>query len=222
MIKRRDDIQPPKDNVKITIRDKAGKVVDVRTKHNIFVDQGREWNARLAAGQDFGVMAYPQVIAYMGFGSGGILQDVATERTAQAEVSSVTTLDSKGITFGASALGAVFLDATSTDLRAIQGTVSTPPTTAKFSAILTTADISFPTGPDGVPLSEAGLFIVNTVDVGFTPNVVPASKTHVDMDSSAPPPGGTGPTPLLVAYTQFRTITKTDLLTLQFDWELRY
>jgi hypothetical protein len=194
-----------------------GKKILLNDDHNIFVDQGRDWLAALISGNSVFGLAHPQIIAYMGFGTGGALQDVPAERTTQTENASVIILDSQ-ITYvnPSGAVGAVRLATTGEDLRklgtgTLTGSIGSPFTanneSVLFTAVLTTADITF--APfTGVPLSEAGLFILAKTDVG-----------SVDINSGTPP-GGT--TPLLVAYQQFRTITKTNEISLQFDWEIRF
>jgi hypothetical protein len=196
-----DDI-PVKGNVRITVR-KAGKIIDVLDDHNIFLDQGREWLAALSSGRPVFGHAHPQIVAYMGFGTGGQLQDVQAFRSAQTENSGVTDL-------------ATLVDLTDNpaivNLAAIAGDVTSnpPPTTVRFTRIITESEISFPGGPTGVPLSEFGLYMIETAFIPFFPS-------HPDIDITTPPN-----TPKLVAYQQRRTITKTDELSLQVDWELRF
>lgn len=198
-VPRQDTIKRPEGNVKITVRDKSGKVVDVREKHNIFVDQGREWLAALVSVESVFANSHPQVVAYMGFGKGGALQDVPAERTAQTENATVTALATRvDVSTGPT-----------TNLAAVGHTILTPPTTVRFTRIITTTEIS--TTTTGVPLSECGLYAVNLADAAGYPS-------HADVDLASPP----GNTPFLVAYQQFRTLTKTQDLSVQFDWELRF
>lgn len=196
----RDEIKRPEGNVRITVRGKTGKLVEVRTKHNIFLDQGREWLAALVSGETVFTLTHPQVVGYMGFGKGGALQDVPAERTAQTENAGVTDL-------------ATHVDIGSgptTDLGATGSPVIlTPPTTVRFTKIITTAEISLTS--TGVPLSECGLFMAAKSDMSSFP-------AHADIDIGSPPGG----TPIMIAYQQFRTLTKTQDLSIQFDWELRF
>ncbi len=73
-----------KQNVRLTTRER-GKIVERREGHNIFLNIGREWFARLVAYQSFDplVPATDNRISYMGLGIGGTRQ-IAMER-AQAD-----------------------------------------------------------------------------------------------------------------------------------------
>jgi hypothetical protein len=214
-IKRKDSVWRPKGQVSIyQLLD--GKKILLNAEHNIFVDQGRDWLAALVSGNSVFGLAHPQIIAYMGFGTGGALQDVPAERTTQTENASVIILDSTA-TYSPGPVGAIPLSTTGEDLRklgtgTLTGSIGSPFTanneSVLFTAVLSTSDLTYPSGPTGVPLSEAGLFILGKADVG-----------SVDIDSASPP-GGT--TPRLVAYQQFRTITKTNEISLEFDWEIRF
>jgi hypothetical protein len=186
-------------NVLIAVRDVRGQLVDKVEVHNIFVDQGRQWLAALSAGDSVFSHSHPPIVAYMGFGKGGALQDVPAERTAQTENSGVTSM-------------ATLVDilVTPTNLAAVSHTILTPPTSVRFTRLLTQTEVSYVPGPDSVPLSECGLFIRDkALLTGF--------PAHPDVDIAA-----TVPTPTLVAYAQFRTLTKTQDVTIQFDWELRF
>ncbi len=200
MTQHKDEIKRPEGKVTITVRDKKGKVVEVRDKHNIFLDQGRDWLASLVSGQTVFSLTHSQIIGYMGFGKGGALQDVPAERGPQTENAGVTALDTRvDISSGPT----TNLGSTGTPV------ILTPPTTVRFTKIITTAEISLST--TGVPLSECGLFIASKSDLAGFPS-------HPDIDITAPPGG----TPIMVAYQQFRTLTKTQDLSIQFDWELRF
>ena len=195
-MKKTEDRIPVTGNVTITSRNRHGKILEIRDKHNIFVDQGRQWLTKLVAGDTVFGHAYPQVVGYIGFGKGGALQDVPAERTAQTENSAVTDLATL-----------VDLTVAPTNLAAVTHT-NPNSTTVRFTRILTTSDMIF--GPTtAVPLSECGLFIID--NAFFTPGV--------DIDIATPPSPAT---PRLIAYQQFRTITKTGDISLQFDWELRF
>jgi hypothetical protein len=195
-VKKTEDRIPVTGNVTIAVRNGQGKVIEIRDRHNIFVDQGRQWLPKLASGDTVFGHAYPQVIGYMGFGKGGALQDVPAERTAQTENSSVTDIAT-----------IVDLTVTPTNLAAVTH-VHPNSTTVRFTRILTSSEMIF--GPTtAVPLSECGLFII---DNAFF-------SAGVDIDIASPPSPST---PRLIAYQQFRTITKTGDISLQFDWELRF
>lgn len=184
----------PSSNVRITVRDRAGKVVDTQKNHNIFTNTGREWLASLVAGDAVFGNAHPQIVSHMGFGTGGALQDVPSLRGPQTENAAVTALERLED-----------LKVTDEDLAFVTHTKPTI-TTTRFTRVVTLTDLTFG-AITGVALSEAGLFAVDAA----------ASSIGVDAELAF-----ASPTPFLVAYQQFRTITKTDQISIQFDWELRF
>ena len=193
-----EDIQV-KSNVFITARER-GKIVERREGHNIFLDFGREWLAKLISFETFDPDTYQDDnrIKYMGFGIGGTRQ-IAPEfadsapLTDYGPVGSFTQTDT---------------DPTVVHLeRPVQvesglwvGQVQAPaehdtPTSTTFRRLFTSEEISF-SPYISVPLSEVGLFISNANTAFYGNNIV--------------------------AYDTFDTISKTTAFELEVIWTLRF
>jgi len=199
-----------KQNLIITVRER-GKIVDRREGHNIWVNLGREYLAKLIS---YSLMSplTPETdyrIRYMGVGIGGNRQlTLATANAAPLGVSysgtnaqtdsdaTVTQLERPVRISG----GAAGYPGIGTDVWV--GQVAAPAvhplaTQTKFIRTFTSGEVNYGTFLS-VPLSEIGLF----TNEAFTPGV--------------PRPTG------LVAYDTFDTISKTAAFELEIDWTIRF
>lgn len=200
-----DDIEV-KQNLVITARER-GKIVTRRVGHNIWLNLGREWLAKLIAYQTLSpdVPEEDYRIKYMGFGIGGTRQLITPVTApvgtaypgtnAQTDTDpTVTTLERPVRISGSSATtpglaGDIWI-----------GTVQAPvthslPTETTFSRLFTQLEISY--NPFlSVPLSEVGLFVASS-----------------DPGNFANP---------MVAYDTFDTISKTSAFELEVQWTIRF
>lgn len=205
-------------NVILTMRER-GKIVDRREGHNIFVDTGREWIAKLIAYLSFSpdIFEDDHRIRYMGFGIGGRSQVAPTvadsspiggsgdpyEAGSYAGVGGYNQSDLDPTVF--SVERPVRVSGSSTNYPGIAGDkwieqIQAPPvhgtaTETTFRRLFTQAEISyFPF--TSVPLSEVGLF----------------------TDAADP----VNPLNVLVAYDTFDTISKTGAFDLEVVWTFRF
>jgi hypothetical protein len=198
-----------KQNLIITVRER-GKIVDRREGHNIWVNLGREYLAKLIA---YSLMAplTPETdhrIRYMGVGIGGDRQLALGTANAAPLVTAypgtnvqtdsdlaVTSLERPvRISGGASAYPGVGTDVW-------VGQVGAPAahplaTQTKFVRTFTSGEVNYGTFLT-VPLSEIGLF-----------------TNEVTTPGAYQPP--------LVAYDTFDTISKTAAFELEIDWTIRF
>ncbi len=202
-----DDIEV-KQNLKIIARER-GKIVQRREGHNIFLNLGREWLARLIAYSSMSPLTPEDNdrVRYMGFGIGGTRQLApGTANTAPLITSypgtnsntdtdpTVTTLErpvrvSGGSTTYPGSAGDVWV-----------GEIQAPATHATatevtFIRLFTQEEISYLPYLT-VPLSEIMLF-TNAADTGYYLN--------------------TG-----IAYDTFDTLSKTLAFELQVEWTIRF
>ncbi len=195
-----------KQNLHLVVRER-GKIVARRDGHNIWLDLGREYLAKLIAYSSFTPLTTyrDDRIRYMGFGIGGTKQNASTiantapivtaypgTNTQTDEDPTVTELERP-----------VRLSGTSTpppynanDLWL--GQVQAPPTFAEFNKVtfrrlLTSTEASYSPFKQ-VPLSEIGLF------TGAANPLIPHNSC--------------------VAYDTFDTLTKTDAFELEVAWTI--
>ena len=223
-------------NVWITVRDDRGKRVPqhCRHNHNIFVDLGREYLARVVfpnvALTDHEVEGVTpgdrELIKYMGVGIGGDSQTnpnayatplsadypPASPSSSPGGVGNLQTDDDLTITqlerpVKISSSSPVWLAPVLTPRPA------TAATTARFDHLFTVTDINTADSPNYpvVPLSEIGLFLStadpdasNVYDSGNLPSHIGAGRQT------------------LVAYNTFEPIPKTVSFSLEIRWELRF
>lgn len=200
-----DDIEV-KQNLIITARER-GKIVARREGHNIWLDLGREWLAKLIAYQTMSpdVPEEDARIKYMGFGIGGTRQ-LVTPVTAPVGTAypgtntqtdtdpTLTTIERPVRVSGSDAVtpglaGDVWI-----------GQIQAPPlhplpTQTTFVRLFTQLEISYLPFLS-VPLSEVGLFIASS-----------------DPGNFANP---------MVAYDTFDTISKTSAFELEVQWTIRF
>ncbi len=198
-------------NLNLTVRER-GKIVDRREGHNIWVDVGREYLARLIAFQSLN----PDVpetppgenrIKYMGLGIGGTRQLApATANSApisppyvgsnaQTDLDPTVTLIERPVRISGSETAYPGL-AGDVWLGQVQAPATHPlPTEVTFKRVFTQAEVSFGSFLT-VPLSEIGLF-TSAAAVGLHQNT-------------------------FVAYDTFDTLSKTVAFELEVDWTIRF
>jgi len=201
-----DDIEVTQ-NLKITARER-GKIVARREGHNIFLNLGREWLARLIAYSSFSPLTPEDDnrVRYMGFGIGGTRQvapgvaNVAPVVTAYPGTNAQTDVDPTVLRLERP----VRISGSSSTYPGLAGDVwlgayqipvtHTTATETTFIRVFTQEEVSY--APFlSVPLSEIMLF-TNGADPGSALN--------------------TG-----IAYDTFDTLSKTLAFELQVEWTLR-
>ncbi len=197
-----------KQNLHIIARER-GKIVERRDGHNIWLNLGREYLARLIAYQSLGpdTPEEDQRVKYMGFGIGGTRQ-LAPATANNPPISppyvgnnnqtdtdpTLTTIERPVRVSGSSSAypgiaGDLWL-----------GTVQAPavhtlPTETTFSRVFTLTEISYPPFLS-VPLSEVGLFL-----------------------SGADPENYQN---TMIAYDTFDTLSKTTSFELEVQWTIKF
>lgn len=206
----KEDIIEVKSNLSLVMRER-GKIVDRRDGHNIWVDLGREYLAKLIAYASFApdVPERDDRIKYMGFGVGGTRQ-LAPSISSNPPISTaypgtniqtdtdptVTTLERPVRISGTTTAPGDPYDPLDVWLGRIQAPAQhVTPTEVTFRRLFTTAEISYSTFTT-VPLSEVGLFTAAAVPIGQPFNT-------------------------LVAFDTFDTLSKTLAFDLEVAWTIR-
>jgi hypothetical protein len=217
---------PVRSNLKITAREN-GKIKEIREGHNIWVNLGREWLAKLIGYASYslgaGVPVIDHRVRYMGLGIGGNRQvalglanaspvggGVAPNHYAgtnlQTDTSPAVTVLERPVRIswsGVTPTASPYDPAGDIWLGQVAPVTFPVATTAKFSRLFTGTEINGLTSYyNAVPLSEIGLFH-NGASVS-----IPSSTAN--------------PTNTYVAYDTFDTLVKTVAIELQFDWEIRF
>lgn len=198
-----------KSNLVITARER-GKIMARRAGHNIWLDLGRAYLAKLISYSAFGAPDTPEEdnrIKYIGFGIGGTRQtslSVANSAplvapypgsNAQTDTDPSVTVLERPVRLLGTTTNPPY-DAGDVWLGRVQApVVHSPSGTALFTRIFTSSEISYSTFT-AVPLSEIMLF-------------TGAASVNI--------PNNTG-----VAYDTFDTLTKTSSFSLQVDWEILF
>lgn len=198
-------------NLKLTLRER-GKIIDRREGHNIWVNLGREYLARLISFQSFSpdVAEDPPSenrVKYMGLGIGGTRQvapGVANTppinppyvgSNAQTDLDVTVTMIERPVRVGG---GSTAYPGISGDVWL--GQVQAPadhsvPAEVTFTKVFTQAEVSY--APFlSVPLSEIGLF-TSSADPGLYQNT-------------------------FIAYDTFDTVSKTVAFELEVAWTIRF
>lgn len=199
---------PVESNLIIVARER-GKVVARREGHNIFLDYGREWLAKLIAYLSFSpdVVENDERVRYMGFGIGGVRQ-IAPDFADTAPLDdygpspggftqtdtdpTVTTLERPVRVSGGSGAATLPGDVW---IGQVQPVEHPTVTSALFRRVFIETELSYPPYVS-VPLSEVGLFL-SGADTNFKSNNI-------------------------VAYDTFDTISKTTAFELEVSWTLRF
>jgi hypothetical protein len=192
-------------NVHILLKRKSnGELIDRRDVHNIFTDYGREWLSELIALNAGYITFRNDRIRYVAFGIGGTSQllsvdavkdlwagwsdyvtPVQTDTDPEVTGLEYPVLMSTGDYYDNISAPAIFPEA---------GTV-------RFTSVLGYNEVTYPSGPTSVPLSEMGMFTQGVTDQSVKPVASPPER-------------------YMVAYNTFDTLVKTNEFVLQVDWEL--
>lgn len=201
---------PVESNVRISLFDLQGELVDRRDSHNILTNNGAAWLARLVSSA-----AYPagdptpntaERIKYIGLGCGGVLQTNAGFHAAQPAVVTVRALEDPVPYEGA---GAARVWLKTVDAQSVTPTYFPVSTRVKFIVDLlptemsyggNTAAVSGTAVATEVPISEAGLYLSSAV-----PNIADPTQDNG-----------------LVAYDTFVPMTVTPNNRVRVEWELRF
>jgi hypothetical protein len=199
-----------KQNLSIIARER-GKIITRREGHNIWLNLGREWTARLIAYSFIGLPAdIPEEdnrVKYMGFGIGGTQQLAPgtanalpisppyVGTNAQTDVDPTLTTIERPVRVSGSSTAYPGI-AGDEWIGVIQApAVHTVPTETTFSRVFTLTEISY--SPFlSVPLSEIGLFI--------------ASADPENYQNT------------MIAYDTFDTLSKTTSFELEVQWTIKF
>lgn len=200
-----------RNNLKLVVRER-GKLVTRRDGHNIWVDLGREYLAKLISLTAYGpdVPERNDRVKYMGFGIGGTRQvapgvaNVAPMLTAypgtntQTDLNpAVTTLERPVRVSGTTTIPSGPYNPADVWLGTVQApAIHSTPTEVTFRRLFGQTEISY-SSFTSVPLSEVGLFT-----------------------SAASPTGQ--PFNTLIAYDTFDTISKTGAFEIEVEWTVRF
>jgi hypothetical protein len=197
-----------KQNLHIIARDR-GKIVERRDGHNIWLNLGREWLARLIAYQSLGPDTPEEDarVKYMGFGIGGTQQLAPGAANAvpisppyvgtnnQTDTDPTLSVIERPVRVSGSSSAYPGL-AGDIWIGTIQApAVHTLPTETTFSRVFTLTEISF-TPFLSVPLSEIGLFIASSDPENFQNT--------------------------MIAYDTFDTLSKTTSFELEVQWTIKF
>lgn len=202
---------PVESNVRISVFDLAGKLVDRRESHNVLVNNGAAWLARLVSSAAYpgGGVPTPNTsdrIKYIGLGCGGVLQTDANFHTSQSALITVTALEDPVAYTGADP-NRVWLK--TVDPQSLIPTYFPASTRVKFIVDILPTELSFAGNAafssgqvvaTSVPISEAGLYLSSAA----TNIATPTSENG------------------LVAYDVFAPLTITPKNTIRAEWELRF
>jgi hypothetical protein len=204
-----DDIEV-KQNLKIIARER-GKIVERREGHNIFLNLGREWLARLIAYTSFSPLT-PEAddrIRYMGFGIGG------NRQLAPGTANASPLVDSYPGTNG------------QTDTNPIVSTLERPVRISGSSVVYPglAGDVwlgqvqPVTSGSHGTAWEVTFVRLFTQEEISYLPYLtVPLSE--IMLFTNAADPGyylGTGK-----AYDTFDTLSKTAAFELQVEWTIRF
>lgn len=200
------DVIEVRSNLELTMRER-GKIVDRRVGHNIWLNTGREYLARLIAFQSFGpdVPEEDQRVKYMGLGIGGTQQLVSpipapvgttyTGTNSQVDTDPTLTVLERPVRISGSdtAYPGIAGDEWVGQIQAPAG--HPVATQTVFRRVFTQTEVSY--APFlSVPLSEVGLFL-----------------------SGADPENYQN---TMIAYDTFDTISKTTAFELEVVWTIRF
>jgi hypothetical protein len=190
-----------------TLRDRRGRVIDRREKHNVFTDVGRDWLAHLVAWEALGDPDTPKTnarVRWAALGTG--LTQLEEASVIQLEVP--TRVDDSG-----------------NYLVAIQSSTYIAPAspgdrpTMRFKKEFSGLEITTETNPV-VSISEAGLFVdvykadAPPVGIGGADDV-PSAGLNTILDP-------TFATNSPVAYARFDPLTKTQDFIFEIVWDFRF
>lgn len=201
-----------KSNLKLTLRER-GKIVARRKGHNIWLDIGREYLARLICYANFTDPENPTPerndrVRYMGLGIGGTRQlQLSTANSApmtpayagsnaQDDITSTVTSLERPVRVSGGTDSPPYADVSNIWIGQVQApVVHTTATRSTFKRLFTETEISY--GPYlTVPLSEIGL---------FTDIADPAIYNNAPL-----------------AYDTFDTLSKTSAFSVEIDWTIRF
>lgn len=219
MIRTQDSDFNPSVNVRLTAR-KHGKLIPglSRESHNVFVNGGRAWLARMLGASDYS--ANPPTahltskIMYMGFGCGGALQTDPLFANTQTEVVTVDALQDP-VPF--SKTGAVRTYLKTVENQTLSSTHFPSDYRTRFIAEVAETEITFAlneTRTSGVvvgtsvPVSEIGLYLSTAYPI----------YSHVGGNPGEADPAGAN---ALVAYNIFDPIPLSPGVVIRAEWELR-
>jgi hypothetical protein len=201
-------------NVRISVLDLHGKLVDRRESHNVLTNNGAAWLARLASSANY-LVATPapnttERVKYIGLGCGGVLQTDAGALgllTSQSALITVTALEDP-VPYSGAGGARVWLK--QVDDQAVTPTYFPTSTRVKFIVDLLPSEVSYAGSTTGggagtavgtlAPISEAGLYL--------------SSADTAILD----PTQENG----LVAYDVFAPISITANNKVRVEWELRF
>jgi hypothetical protein len=224
-----EDTIPMRSNLRLTMRER-GKIVGRREGHNIFVDFGREYLAKLISYSSYtGVPAYTGVpeensrIEFISLGIGGEKQTntaLADTITDYGPVGGIFQTDTSPVQLymerhvRVSWLGAIPVapnTGTSIDelwFGRVDPIVSHPsPTETMFVRVFSEVEINGPTAYYPLmPISEMGLHTAGVLSPGgvHRSSLVGASRNPY------------------IAYDVFETITKTNAISIEINWTLKF
>lgn len=204
----RDEL-PVESNVRISLFDQHGRLKDVRESHNVLVNNGAAWLARLASSA-----AYPagdptpntyDRIKYIGLGCGGALQTTPNFLATQSALVTVKALEDP-VPYKKIGVDKYWLK--TVDPQVLTPTYFPAATRVRFILDVLESDLSFALNTTfatkdvatEVPISEAGLYLSSAVP------------------TTANPIGENG----LIAYDVFAPITVTPNNRIRIEWELRF
>lgn len=195
-----------KSNLTLTTRER-GKLVSRRQGHNIWLNLGREWLARLIAYQSLGpdVPEDDQRVKYIGLGIGGTQQlvtpvpspvgTVYTGTNTQTDTDPTVTVMERPVRVSGSESAYPGI-AGDEWVGLVQAPAGRPVATSTvFRRVFTQLEVSYGSFLS-VPLSEVGLFL-----------------SGADPESSQN---------TMVAYDTFDTISKTAAFELEVEWTIRF
>jgi hypothetical protein len=222
------DIIEVKANVHIVGRERGKKIYDHRS-HNIWVDLGREYLAKVisAADPSYTTRVNPALVKYIAVGIGSSEQtiDITTiyptldtdypgQNIQTDTVLTVSQLERPVKILGTAGTGAALGDWMSL--------IAAPPTftgapginTVHFTTLFDLTDINFPSNAyPAVPISECALMLSDQ-----TLN----RRSDEVYDYAAAPAYVGSLRQTLVAYHGFAPLTKTQAVTIQFTWDLQF
>jgi len=207
-----------KQNVLITVRER-GKLVTVREGHNIFVDTGREWIAKLIAYASFSPDTYEEDnrVRYMGFGIGG------SSQIAPA-VADASPIGGSGDPYEANSypgVGAYNQTDTDPTVFTVERPVRILGSAANYPGIAGDQWIGqIQAPPDHAVATETTFrrhFTQDEISYGaFTS--VPLSEIGLFTNAADP----VNPLNTLIAYDTFDTLSKTPAFDIEVVWTLRF
>jgi hypothetical protein len=195
-----------KQNLIITARER-GKIIDRREGHNIFLDLGREWLARLIGYKSLGpdVPEEDNRIKYMGLGIGGNRQLALSTANSGSLLTDYPGTNIQTDT-----------DATVTELERpvrVSGASGSPTAGDEWVGLVQ--------APPGHALTTESTFVrvFTQLEVSYSPYLtVPLSEIGLFTAGADPEYYLNNP----IAYDTFDTISKTSAVELEVEWTLRF